>query len=228
MTVKNLIVVAHPDDEILGFGATGAKLTSLGEVVQPLILSGGVTARQGRPDDDELAADISAANKMLSFNEPILGDFPNIAMNMVPHIHLVQFIEKTIEIFEPDRVFTHHPMDMNDDHRHVAQACLTACRLPQRKSPSKASPSIYYMEILSSTEWSFADAAVRFTPNVFVEVGDMMDLKLAALACYRNVMRSYPHPRSIEALTGLAAYRGAQAGVNQAEAFQLVFTTALS
>jgi N-acetylglucosamine malate deacetylase 1 len=36
-------------------------------------------------------------------------------------------------------------------------------------------------------------------------------------------MRPYPHPRSKEALTGLAAYRGGQAGLKYAEAFQAVF-----
>jgi hypothetical protein len=56
---------------------------------------------------------------------------------------------------------------------------------------------------------------------MFIEVGKAgIDLKLAALACYRNVMRDFPHPRSAEAITGLAAYRGAQAGMNYAEAFQ--------
>ena len=32
-----------------------------------------------------------------------------------------------------------------------------------------------------------------------------------------NTMNPYPHPRSKEALKGLAAYRGAQAGCNYAE-----------
>jgi len=41
----NLLVVAHPDDEILGFGATGAKLVKTGEVVQPIILCGDERAR---------------------------------------------------------------------------------------------------------------------------------------------------------------------------------------
>ena len=39
---------------------------------------------------------------------------------------------------------------------------------------------------------------------------------------YRGVMRSYPHPRSTEYITGLAAVRGGQWGVNFAEAFEVV------
>jgi len=47
--------------------------------------------------------------------------------------------------------------------------------------------------------------------------------KIESLASYEGVMRHYPHPRSHEALTGLAAYRGGQAGLVYAEAFQAVF-----
>ena len=57
----NLVVVAHPDDEILGFGATGAKLVAAGEIVQPIILCGNVDARTQRPTDERLMADIAAA-----------------------------------------------------------------------------------------------------------------------------------------------------------------------
>ena len=48
-------------------------------------------------------------------------------------------------------------------------------------------------------------------------------VKLDALKAYTGVMRPYPHPRSEEAIEGLAAYRGVQAGCNYAEAFESVF-----
>ena len=58
-------------------------------------------------------------------------------------------------------------------------------------------------------------------PNTFVEVGEnCLEVKINALATYRGVMRPFPHPRSAEAIKGLAAYRGAQSGTNYAEAFE--------
>ena len=48
------------------------------------------------------------------------------------------------------------------------------------------------------------------------------DAKIKALSMYRGVMRPYPHPRSAEYITGLAAVRGGQWGVNYAEAFEVV------
>ena len=80
------------------------------------------------------------------------------------------------------------------------------------------------MEVLSSTEWSFDTSANRFVPNYFVEIGkEGVGLKIEALSSYKGVMRPYPHPRSNEALKGLAAYRGVQAGCNYAEAFECAF-----
>ena len=62
-----------------------------------------------------------------------------------------------------------------------------------------------------------------FEPNCYVEVGkEGVEAKIQALKMYRGVMRSYPHPRSEEYITGLAAIRGGQWGLNYAEAFEVV------
>ena len=83
------------------------------------------------------------------------------------------------------------------------------------------------MEVPSSTEWSLDASVRRFAPNYFVEVGqEGVTRKLEALAKYKGVMRPYPHPRSREAIGGLAAFRGAQAGCNYAEAFECVYQRA--
>ncbi|WP_067675599.1 PIG-L deacetylase family protein [Tsuneonella dongtanensis] len=221
----NLVVAAHPDDEILGFGATGAKLAARGETIQPVLLCGHVDARTQRPSDAELAADIVDACRTVGFAQPVLGDFPNIRLNTVPHIELVQFLETQIAAFAPDRIFTHHPGDLNDDHRQVAAACFAATRLFQRRSDLARVRSLHCMEIPSATDWSFPTLGPAFEANEYVGIDDTLDTKLAALACYRKVMRPFPHPRSEEAIRGLAAVRGAECGLGHAEAFQTVFST---
>ncbi|MDP5131227.1 MAG: PIG-L family deacetylase [Paraglaciecola sp.] len=223
MQKVNLVVVAHPDDEILGFGASGAKLVANGEIVQPIILCGSVDVRTLRPTNEELYADMLKANVEVGFAEPILGDFPNIRMNTVPHVEIVQFIERQIEKFKPARIFTHHPGDLNDDHTQVSKACLAAARLFQRRADIPALEALYFMEILSSSDWAFSGVTEAFKPTTYVEITAQLQQKISALNHYRNVMRPFPHPRSVEIVTGLAAYRGGQSGLNYAEAFQLVF-----
>ena len=223
MKTVNLVIVAHPDDEILGFGATGAKLAARGEVVRPIILCGNVHVRDRRPSDHELAEDIANANKTVGFEKPTLGDFPNLRMNTVPHIEIVEFIEKNIAEYNPHRVFTHHPADLNDDHRQVSRSCLAAFRLFQRRPEVAPPKSLHFMEIQSATDWSIDTSLAAFRPNLYIEITAELEVKLEALSCYRNVMREYPHPRSEEAIRGLAAYRGAQSGQKYSEAFETVF-----
>ena len=79
------------------------------------------------------------------------------------------------------------------------------------------------MEVPSCTEWAVNSAMKLFTPNCYVEVGlDGVHAKVKALSMYRGVMRPYPHPRSDEYITGLAAYRGSQFQLDYAEAFEVV------
>jgi len=218
-----LIVVAHPDDEVLGCGATGAALAAAGHAVRTCFLSGHAEARGGRPEGSQLEADMREAQRLLGFGDAFLGGFPNIRLNTVPHIEMVKFIESAMVATHADVIFTHHPGDVNDDHVNVSRACQAAARLSQRQPGLPALRRLYFMEILSSTDWSFAGTGARFDPDTFVAVNGAFEQKMAALRAYRGVMRPYPHPRSEETLRGLATVRGAQAGIGLAEAFVTAF-----
>lgn len=224
MDLSYLIVVAHPDDEVLGAGATVLKLSQAGYEVNTCILSGEVEVRSIRSPIEQLKQEIAVASDTLGVRKIIKGKFPNIAFNTIKHLELVQFIEKAIEQTGADMIFTHHPADLNNDHFHTSIACQAAARLFQRKSDVKPIKELLFMEVLSATDWSQNTSVRQFTPNVFIEVGEEgIDKKIEALSAYKGVLRDYPHPRSDEALKGLAAYRGGQAGVLYAEAFESVF-----
>lgn len=219
-----LIVVAHPDDEVLGAGATMYVKSHKGDNVDVCIMVGGVEVRHLRPDDNALESDIAGSAGLLGVRSLVKGTFPNIQLNNVPHLKLVQFIEQSILQTQPDVVITHHPCDTNNDHLHTSLACQAAIRLFQRRTDVKPVKELWYMEVPSATEWSVNQSMLPFTPNTFVEAGEEgVEKKIEALSQYRDVMRPYPHPRSPETLKGLAAYRGSQAGLNYAEAFQCVF-----
>lgn len=220
--MKYLIVVAHPDDEALGAGASIWKWSNKGDVIDVCIMSSEAKARAFRPEDKELDEDLESSTKFLGVHQKYEGSFPNIEMNTVPHLSLVQFIEKAILESQPDIVITHHPSDTNDDHHQTSVACQAAIRLFQRRTEVKPIKEFWYMEVVSATDWSL-NATEKFEPNTFVEIGrEGVDAKIAAMHMYRGVMRPYPHPRSDEGIRGNAIYRGGQAGVNYAEAFQCV------
>ncbi len=221
--MKYLLVVAHPDDEVLGAGASISTWSGQGHHVDVCIMSAEAKARAFRPADEDLKEDLDASLSFLGVECKFEGVFPNIMMNSIPHLQMVQFIEKAIAESQPDVVITHHAADTNNDHLQTSMACQAAVRLFQRRSDVKPIKEFWYMEVLSATDWSVNTAMNRFVPNCFVEVGrEGIDAKLKALSMYRGVMRPYPHPRSNEAIEGLAAYRGGQSGCHYAEAFEIV------
>lgn len=215
-----LTITAHPDDEILGFGASASVLTTVGHKVFNLILSGDVLVRNNRPSLDILKKNTKDAQQIIGAEPPILGNFPNIMFNTIPHLEIVQFIEKYIEQIQPDIVITHHPYDLNNDHYHTSKACQAAVRLYQRK-PLKPLQSLYFMEIPSSTDWAFPVDGQQFRPDTFIEIGEYgLSKKIEALHTYEGIMRNYPHPRSNESIRALALLRGSQVGRNLCEGFQ--------
>ena len=218
-----LIVVAHPDDEVLGAGASIRKWAQKGNNVDICIMCSEAKARAFRPEEKELDDDLNASSDYLGINKKYEATFPNIEMNTVPHIKLVQHIESAIKDSKPDVIITHHPSDTNNDHLMTSMACQEAIRLFQRRPEEKAISEFWYMEVVSATDWSVNSSFKKFEPNTFVEVGkDGVDAKIKAMHMYRGVMRPYPHPRSDEGILGNAIYRGGQAGVMYAEAFECV------
>lgn len=220
--MKYIFVVAHPDDESDAAGGTIHKLIKEGNEVAVAIMVSKAAAR--RDLSETLENDEEKAMKILGVEKVYHADFPNIKMNTIPHLELVQFIEKCIEDFGAEAIVTHHPTDTNNDHVMTSYAAQAACRLFQRKPGVPNCKMFMYMETPSATEWSLDSSAKRFLPNYFVEIGmEGVETKIKALQAYKGVMRPYPHPRSEEAYKGLAAYRGCQAGVKYAEAFEMVF-----
>ena len=221
--MKYLLVVAHPDDEVLGAGASIWNWTRKGDVVDVALMCAEAKARAFRPGDEELNSDLDESAAYLGINKKYEATFPNIEMNTVPHLKLVQFIESAIKESEPDIIITHHPADTNNDHLQTSMACQEAIRLFQRRPEVKRVKEFWYMEVPSCTEWAINNAFNLFRPNCYVEVGkEGVDAKIKALSMYRGVMRPYPHPRSAEYITGLAAMRGGQWGQNYSEAFEVV------
>lgn len=223
---KVLVIGAHPDDEILGVGGTIARHTAQGDEVYACLLCEHVTARKNKPEHALFLEQVHAAKNIVGIKEILFFDFPNIQMNTVPTLKIVQAIEEAIVRFRPEIIYTHHSGDVNDDHHVVFRATMAAIRLPERGNVAGLQRNmikeVLCYETPSSTEWAPPLPGNAFLPNIFVDIRDFLDKKLAALACYENVMKPYPHPRSVEAMKAKAKTTGVQAGLEAAEAFVLM------
>jgi LmbE family N-acetylglucosaminyl deacetylase len=220
-----LVVAAHPDDEVLGCGGTIARHADAGDLVRVLIVAEGATSRQSRRDRAEAKDELSSLAQAAQAASSILGavgvelmDLPDNRLDSIDRLNLIKQIEERIAKHKPQVVYLHHAGDVNVDHRRLHEAVVTACR----PFPGQTVRQLLSFEVASSTEWQPPGSAPAFHPNWFVDISSQWERKCLALEAYASEMRPWPHARSIESLEHLARWRGAQVGVEAAEAFCLL------
>ena len=219
MKKRILIIAAHPDDEILGCGATVAKLVQNSGVARSIILGQGMISRGADLSALKLLRNsATSANEILGIDQVRFYDFPDNSMDSVPLLEITKVVEIEIANFCPDLIFTHFGNDLNVDHRMTFQAVITACR-PQ---PEFASPDIYSFFVPSSTDWIDGYVLKPFVPNTFIDVSDTIEKKILALKNYESEMKSSPHSRSLDSLRVFSRYWGMRVGKEYVEPFVLV------
>ena len=219
-----LVLAAHPDDEVLGCGGTIARLAQAGVEVDIAILGEGVTSRFADRSEADAAAlaelhDTSRrVGELLGARSVELFGLPDNRFDTVPLLDVVKVIEELVERLRPATLFTQAGGDLNVDHAVLFRAALTATR-PVAGHPVRR---VYAYEVMSSTEWAFGQFELAFQPNLFVDIAATLERKVEAMQLYESEARPFPHPRAPESLRAAARRWGSNAGVEAAEAFQLV------
>ena len=222
-----MVVVAHPDDELLGLGATMHKLINEYNVhTHVVILGEGITSRSDVRDvsiwEKELVKhreNIKKAQFAIGYHSTSIYDFPDNRFDSVALLDIIKVIEKEKGIFKPEVVFTHHGGDVNIDHQRTFEAIITSCR-PMKEENIK---TIITFETPSGTEWRSPSDPKHFLPNLYFSVSHTdIEAKIKGMESYEFERREYPHPRSPEALMIQAQRWGITIGTNFAEAFCLI------
>jgi LmbE family N-acetylglucosaminyl deacetylase len=214
-----LVVVAHPDDEVLGCGGTIARAVGLGCSVSLLVFTDGVGARGQKLEAiTQRANEMKASTQVLGIENIKALAFPDNKLDSLALLDLVQEVETAIDCFMPTIIYTHYLHDLNQDHAKVAEAV----RIATRPLPNMKVSRVLMMEVPSSLEWAFASRET-FSPNYFVQLEEAeVEKKLLAFGEYESEIRTAPHPRRREHLKMLAGVRGSQCGSNWAEAFAVL------
>ena len=219
MSKSILVVAAHPDDEALGCGGTIARHAISGSRVHVVFVADGVTSRLN-VGGEELTRRQQAtkqAHDILGICSTTFLGMPDNRLDSLSLLDIVQPLEAIVAQLMPEIVYTHHYGDLNVDHRVTHQAVMTACR----PLPGSTVREILTFEVMSSTEWGSVGLA-PFLPNLFMDIGAQLEVKMRALEAYGLEMRASPHSRSLAHIQSLAQHHGNCLGVDAAEAFMVM------
>ena len=213
-----LIVAAHPDDEVLGCGGVTVRHVERGDRVYVVVVTRGFPEIFSPEIDEEDRQHAREAHEILGGAGIFFLDFPAPRLDTVPGYELADALRQVIFSVNADVVYTPFGGDLHGDHKATYLATLVASR-PVNHCPVRR---LLCYETLSETDWASPLDDSAFKPTVFVDISDVLERKLQALACFRNELKQPPHPRSLRAIEALARVRGSTAGLMAAEAFMLV------
>jgi LmbE family N-acetylglucosaminyl deacetylase len=193
-----LAIGAHPDDLEIACGGTLAKLRDTGHEIHGLVLTSGERGGNAalRPNEAQRGAQFLGLNsvRVMSFKDTCLKE---------QTVELVQTIEETVKMLNPDIIFTHSANDQHQDHQAVHEATLRAARNHS---------AILCYESPSTTK--------SFQPALFVDINNYVDIKIESIKEHRD-QRTKPY-MTPERVRGTAIFRGGQAKTRYAEGFEVV------
>lgn len=225
-TIDRVLVISpHADDEALACGGIMARLAEQGAeiFVQFMTVDGfhhygleGGTTYQQRLDEIEVVADILKFQWDIAYGDQDLIE----KLDTVPKRDLVDLFEKRINELEPQLVLVPSGADYDQDHVATFETSIAALRPIAPVFGKWLVPHVLLYESPKVMWW--VDDVPR--PEAFVDITEVLDRKLAALAAYETQARPSPHIRSPEAVTALSCLRGKEIGVEHAEAFKVLRT----
>lgn len=219
-----LVVAPHADDEALGMGGTIARHAADGDRVTVAVMT-------GHGDDqphplwpsalwDRIRAEARAAAAVLGVAELLFEEVPAALVADQPLWKLNATTGAIIERVRPEILYVPFPFDLHADHRAVFHSLSVAWR--PSSAIGRGIREVHCYEVQSETHWSAPYLEPGFLPTMWVDVGETLETKLRALACYESQIRPAPDARSLEAIRALATWRGSQMGMAAAEAFVTV------
>tara|TARA_A100001011_G_scaffold399778_1_gene510162 strand:+ start:2271 stop:2966 length:696 start_codon:yes stop_codon:yes gene_type:complete len=221
---KNLIVAAHPDDEVLGCGGYLSKYKNK-KNFKIIFIGEGTSCRYKKNENEKLIKkeilkrekESISCLKYLGIKNYVYYNFPCGRLDSIDILEINKIIEKEIQIFKPNKILTHSYNDCNNDHRIINRSVMMATR-PVPKN--KFLKCLMTFEVISSSEWNFES---QFNPNYFENLSEKNIIeKINAFYFYKSEIQTNQMPRTKDGIKTLAKYRGKIISSKYAEAYKII------
>jgi LmbE family N-acetylglucosaminyl deacetylase len=202
--LRVVVFGGHPDDPESGVGGLIAILTQQGHEV---ICAYGTTFRDdrrffGRPEGEVRRAEATAACRVLGAK---LKFFPYAHEKLVADEATLKEVSTWLAEAKPDIVITHWLLDTHPNH-HVVSSLVWRCY--QRKGGW----NLYFFEVMTDQQ------TIGFEPDLFLDIAQVREVKKQSLDEHKS-----QGPDEIWRVhERMHRKRGAQCGVEYAEAYKLV------
>ena len=218
--MKSIIIIsAHPDDEILGAGGTILKHIQNGDKIYWLITTSILNHKKySKEKISKRNKEIEIIKSKVGFQKLFILDYQAASLSSSSLITMIPKISNIFYEVKPEIVYCVNRSDAHSDHLltfNAVMACTKSFRYPFIKK-------VLLYECISETEFAPAVPENFFQPNYFVDISSFMNDKVNLMKVYESELGDHPFPRSIRNIKALATFRGATAGVEYAEAFQLI------
>ncbi len=192
-----LAIGAHPDDIEFGCGGTLLKYANKGHRLSLLVMTeGGLGGTKNERVNEQLAA-----NEVLGVDKIYWGGYEDTYLQVDKNV--ITRVENVIGEVKPDFIFCHYPDDTHQDHRHLAQAVVSATRYVR---------NVLFYE---------GPTTQNFNPQIYVDISDSLVGKVKALEAHRSQVTktNIKDLTIVELAHSTATFRGTQGRVKYAEAF---------
>lgn len=194
-----MAVGAHPDDMELGCAGTLALHSLRGDKVYLLVLTKGEASGDTKIRERECME----SAKIIGASDLFMGGLPDTGVS--DGRETIDVVENVVNKVKPAIVYAPSSKDTHQDHRNAGYAVLSACR--------RCRVILLY---------EGASTQRDFNPQVFVEIADTFQTKLKATRVFGSQLGNHGmYSKAMKAVEGLAKFRGYQAGVEVAEAFEV-------
>ena len=216
-----LAIGAHPDDLEVSCGGTLIRYAREGHKVSMCNISGGNLGHKViMPDElSKIRRKESEAAARVIGADHYTIDHDDCYINCCNKDIRDQLIEVVRKV-KPDVVITHNPDDYMRDHMETSSLSYDASfvsTLPHLFTESEYTtgfPPVFFMDTL---------AGVGFIPTEYVDISDVIEQKLEALACHESQVKwmlDHDHIDFLDFVRTCNKYRGLQSSVPYAEGFK--------